>query len=118
MILRLGEWYIASDNIDSQISDYEVAAMPLSHLYIMMVAADKDYLVPASGGTGLVVNIMEYLIIEKEAEKESADDKPMSGSDIESARREMENIIDSFHRSILKHDDELTKKEDELNEEV
>ena len=118
MIFRLGEWYATSDNTDSQISDYEVLTMPLSHLYIMMIAIDKDHLVPASGGIGLVVNIMEHFIIDKELEGETADDKPMSGSDIKLAREEMEDMIDSFHRSILKYDDELTKKEDELDEKI
>jgi len=63
MILRFGEWYVTPDDADSQISNYEVTAMSLSHLYIMMVAADKGYLIPPSGETMLVVGIMEHLTV-------------------------------------------------------
>lgn len=111
MNFRFGEWYVSSDVENTQISNYEVVALPLSYLYIMMIAVDKNRLVPASIEVELVINVMENFIEEK-----SIVNAPIHNTDIESARKELENVIDSFHKSILKYDSILIKKENEIDE--
>ncbi len=116
MNFRFGEWYVVPNSTDLQMSNYEVLAIPLSYLYIMMVAVNKGRLAPVSGGTEVITNVMEDLIIDKEPEGKPIDGKPVPNDDIEQAKEELESMIDRFHRSVLEYDDILAKKKNKLDE--
>ena len=116
MDFKFGRWYIGVDS-DPRVSDLEIFTLPLSSLYIMMVAVDMNKLVPPPGNIGFMVNVIEDIVIN--GELVAAEDKKNGApaSDLELARKELENVIESFHKSALKYDDVLTKKEDECGEE-
>ena len=115
MSFRFGEWYSNSNVENYQISNYETLSLPLSYLYIMMVAVDSEKLVSLSGSAGFMINVIENFAIDKELETPKAKEKkPVS--DIKSARWELEKIIDNFHESILEYSDALTEEEDKLGE--
>jgi len=85
---KFGEWYTTVDNVDSQISGYSVFALPLSYLYTIMVAIERDRLVPLSAGNGFMANVIESIIVDEDSKATNAE-KKVPIDEIKTAKRKM-----------------------------